>query len=568
MDFLVIGLGVVFAIISAVILAYISIATMMGPWIAPTIVLISTILFKVFRKSSNPEQTHQDQQNIILIQAIASGGGIIATGIGFALPMLYFLDPETFKQWLSQPIYFCTIISAISFVAGALGIWIGQSISHKLLVEDKLPFPVSQLTYNVMTSQAHKEQAKNLSIGIVGTGLFCALRDGFCQFRGLIPKTLTFFPGTFGNSIALSASPILVALGFTAGLAVTIPLLIGMISKYLILIPLNYHADYLPTSLSLFPVLTHEAFATAFCSGLVLSEFIIGSLRYPQIFWDTIKKSLGFFSTHVRNKTNPLRSLSPESRDNNNTRDYYDRFSQLFFRLEPIIALVSFFSLFWYFKFSLVSQLCLLLFIILATYHISIIGAKIGQVQLGRFSTFIMIPMILLFKPNFIQLTIICVFFHVCAATATDLLFDYKTGQFCDLSQKRVHRAQWVGLIAVSLCIGAILWLLFTNLQLGSGELIAQRGKSKALLIQTLSFNQYVIFFGFLYGLILKKFKISPTMTFGGIIMPNSITLCLILGGLISLVPKDKDRYLPLCSGIFASESLWILVSILLKKLC
>ena len=57
-------------------------------------------------------------------------------------------------------------------------------------------------------------------------------------------------------------------------------------------------------------------------------------------------------------------------------------------------------------------------------------------------------------------------------------------------------------------------------------------------------------------------------MTFGGIIMPNSITLCLVLGGLISLIPKDKERYLPLCSGIFASESLWILISILAKRLC
>jgi len=560
MNFLVIGLGIFFSIISAAILAYISIATMIGPWIAPTIVLITSMLFKILKK---PSSSIQARQEIVLIQAIASGGGIIATGIGFALPMLYFLDPITFKQWLANPWYFCTIISTISFAAGALGIWIGQSISHKLLVEDKLPFPVSQLTYNVITSQAQSQQAKSLTIGLVGTGLFCALRDGFLHIRGIIPKTLTFFPSIFGQDVAIAASPILFALGYTTGLAVTIPLLVGMISKYLVLLPLNYHADYLPVHL--FPVLTHEAFATAFCSGLVLSEVIAGSLRYPQALFNGIKKSLGFLNTHRANKTNPFSTLSSKSPTPNK---FFDNLSQILFRIEPFIALSSFFIFFWYFKFSLISQVTMLVFMILATYHISIIGGKIGQVQLGRFSTFIMIPMILLFKPSFMQLTMICVFFHVCAATATDLLFDYKTGQFCDLEEKRVHRAQWIGLIAVSLCIGGILWLLFTHLQLGSADLFAQRGKSKALLIQTLSFNQYVIFFGFLYGLILKKFKISPTMTFGGIIMPNSITLCLVLGGLISLLPKDKDRYLPLCSGIFASESLWILISILLKRLC
>ena len=418
MNCLVIGLGVFFSVISTTILAYISIATMIGPWIAPTIVLITSILFKILKK---PSQSLESRQEIVLIQAIASGGGIIATGIGFALPMLYFLDPVTFTQWLATPLYFCTIISAISFAAGALGIWIGQSISHKLLVEDKLPFPVSQLTYNVITSQAQTQQAKSLTIGLVGTGIFCFLRDGFLHIRGFIPKTLSFFPSVFGQDIAISASPILFALGYTTGLAVTIPLLVGMISKYLVLLPLNYHADYLPVHL--FPVLTHEAFATAFCSGLVLSEVIVGSLRYPQALFNGIKKSLGFVTTHIQNKTNPF-STSSLHRFTQDSK-FFDNFSQILFRIEPVIALSCFFIFFWYFKFSLISQVTLLVFMILATYHISIIGGKIGQVQLGRFSTFIMIPMILLFKPSFIQLTMICVFFHVCAASATDLLFDY-----------------------------------------------------------------------------------------------------------------------------------------------
>src|SRR5579862_8066717 len=139
MNFLVIGLGIFFSIISAAILAYISIATMIGPWKAPTIVLITSMLFKILKR---PSQTTQSRQEIVLIQSIAAGGGIIATGIGFALPMLYFLDPKTFQEWLANPVYFCLTISAISLAAGSLGIWIGNSISHKLLVEDKLPFPV------------------------------------------------------------------------------------------------------------------------------------------------------------------------------------------------------------------------------------------------------------------------------------------------------------------------------------------------------------------------------------------------------------------------------------------
>ena len=94
MNFFTIFFGCLLAIVSAAILSYISIATMLGPWIAPTLVLMTGIVLKL-RKSSSKDSTIQQT---ILIQAIAAGGGAIATGIGFALPALYFLDPAMFTR--------------------------------------------------------------------------------------------------------------------------------------------------------------------------------------------------------------------------------------------------------------------------------------------------------------------------------------------------------------------------------------------------------------------------------------------------------------------------------------
>ena len=130
---------------------------------------------------------------------------------------------------------------------------------------------------------------------------------------------------------------------------------------------------------------------------------------------------------------------------------------------------------------------------IIATYQISYLGGKIGLVQFGRFATFVMIPTMFIFRLDAVQITLLCVFVSVCAATATDLLFDYKVGELCEVEFSRIYRYQWLGLLVTALGLGLFLWLLFSNLQLGTAELFAQRGKSRALLIQSINFDWIVV---------------------------------------------------------------------------
>ena len=49
-----------------------------------------------------------------------------------------------------------------------------------------------------------------------------------------------------------------------------------------------------------------------------------------------------------------------------------------------------------------------------------------------------MIPMLLIFKLDAIQITFLCVFFNICAACTTDLLFDYKVGELCNIDFKKI----------------------------------------------------------------------------------------------------------------------------------
>ena len=125
---------------------------------------------------------------------------------------------------------------------------------------------------------------------------------------------------------------------------------------------------------------------------------------------------------------------------------------------------------------------------------------------------------------------------------------------------------QWLGLVACAASIGIILWLLFTNLELGSEALFAQRSKAKALLLQSLHMDANIVLLGIGFGWILKRFKINSTMVFGGLLMPNGITIGLLLGSLGTLLTKKTDRWVSLCAGNLAAESLWVMVSILLNK--
>lgn len=549
MNVFIITTGIFFSVISAAILSYISMATMVGPWIAPMLVLLTSLLMKLRKKKSMLEI----KQEIIAIQAIAAGGGIIAVGVGFALPVLYFLDQHIFTAWIQNPPHFCQLISGVCLAAGSLGIFLGRCFAPSLVDSENLPFPVSRLTYQVMIIKSQLKQTISMFAGFFSAVAVCFFRDGIQGFAKFIPRTMYFFQGTFGTIFEFSIWPTLWAIGFTIGPKIVSPLLVGLASRYLVLIPLNGY---------FFPSMTTSSFITAFCSGLVLSELILGILHNPTFFYKRI-------SHYVQGVLHfPSESLSYyTSRKQGKQPTEDSSFLTILSHVEPLFALVSSIALLWYLNFSIPAQIALIVFTSIATYEISYIGSEIGLLQLGRFSAFVLIPMMLLFNLNFIQITAICVFFNICAATASDLLFDYKTGSFCSMKRTQLHAAQWIGLFATSLSIGIILYLLFTHLKLGSAQLFAARGQSRALLVKSLNLDIYVVSLGFLYGIILKKLKISPTMTFGGIIMPNRITFGLTIGGLLSLIPKNKEKYIPFCSGVFASEALWVLLSILLNLL-
>jgi len=541
MEWLVLTLSVISTIFATGVLAYISMATMIGPWIAPTLVLIASVIIKLKRAYKSESETNQD---IALIQTAGSVGGIVAMGVGFTLPTLYFLDPVYFNKWLEHPLNFCIIITISCLISGGLGIWLARIWADKFINKEKLPFPVSGLIYNVIVSQTQAKQAKRLLAGFFSTTLVCFLRDGFLYFKGIIPQAIYFFQGFFGKEIVVAIFPTLWAIGFIVGMKIAFPLLIGMLSKYIVLHPLN--------SLKFFSHLKSLEFLMAFCSGLVVSEFILGNLKTIKKLFNKIAN---FSIFNVNQNVSQWVVWFAQNKDKDS-----DIKTTLLKYIEPIVLLSSAFIFLYALGFMLIHQILFLSLLIIFSYQLSYLSAKIGLVPFGRFATFVMIPMLLLFKLDYFQITFVCVFFNICAGASSDLLFDYKVGKLCGIDFKRIYRFQWLGLIVTSLVIGFILLILFSSFKLGGQELFAQRAISRALLIQSVGFDLYVVLLGFLYGVVLRILKLSPTMVFGGLLMPNNLTIGLVIGALGYMLTKNPKEHHSFWSGVFAIEAVWMLL--------
>jgi len=197
-------------------------------------------------------------------------------------------------------------------------------------------------------------------------------------------------------------------------------------------------------------------------------------------------------------------------------------------------------------------------------YQIALIAGKIGLAFMGRFATFVMVPALFLFGLNALQLVVVTTFVGAAGGVATDVLFGRKLAQLANIAPKKIKIYQYLGLVISCLSLGLIFWFLINQFGLGSQEIFAYRAQNRWLLITTLNnaktFNLYVLLFGFLFGYVLKKLKISPMLVLGGLFMPVNISLGLVLGGCVARLVKKKEEWFPFWSGVYASNSVWMLL--------
>ncbi len=526
--------SVILSVFSTAVMSYVSLATPIGPWIAPTLVLG----LMVFMRGRARGATVDSKERLALVVSAGSIGGIVATAFGFSWPTIYFLNPPLFDSWLAAPEFFAMLMGALTLAAGGLGIWIADWAEPRLVTQQKLAFPTGQLVHRMISAPPESQQEKQLFAGFAGTSLFCMLQDGVGAISGVIPKSLTLVPagllaGVRVPVVMFDFWPMLWAIGFVAGHLIAVPLGIGALMRVLIVEPLNT---------AWFDYVRSIDFVLAFGSGMVLVSALMGMMSLPRV----LGKAVRLLSNG--------KSASQEGPQN--VRRFFGTASVV----ELAFTLLLIFVALYLFEFPISCQLYLVIFTFICTYQMASIAGEIGLAQLGRFATFVMVPALFLFSLTPVQLAVIASFVEVCGGVAVDVLFGRKVAQLMSISSQRMKKFQYLGLLFSALAVGPVFWILINKFGLGSVELFAQKAQARALLIQSTSFDPYVLVLGMVFGFLLKRLRVNPMMVLGGLLMPLNVTIGLVTGGMLARVVRKPAEWEPFWSGVFAANSIWMVV--------
>jgi hypothetical protein len=521
-----IALALLLSAIATAVMSYVSMAAPIGPWIAPTLVLIALCISGVMRKPVCIEE-------IALAVASGSIGGIIATAVGFYMPTLFFADRLLFTEYVTHPWYFAALISVVAGIAGWLGMWCALLAESQFIDEQHLSFPISHLVHGMIMAHAQVRRVYELGVGFVSTFLFCMMQDGLFGDSLIVPKSISLFTRTTVGSFILPAIgfdlwPMVWAIGFITGHLIALPLAIGASANIFLIAPINAYW---------FPAVARMDFILAFCSGMVLISTMHG-------MWGSVWRFMNARVSTAKGVHHMMRAMYEQKR---------------FFK-EGLLIACAVFALCFFFDLSAVASLYIFVFTIICTYQMMGIAGKIGIAPLGRFATFVMIPAMLFFTRDVWHLTMISVFVASCGGVAVDVLFGRMLARLSHINPKMMERYQYLGLIAGSLVVGAMFVLLVQHIPLGSAELFAHKAQTRALLFKCNQFDWYVVILGGLFGMLVQWFNGNLMFVLGGILMPLNLSIGLIFGGFCAYCTAHKNRYEAFWSGVFASNSLWMVI--------
>lgn len=545
MSYITVIVSILLSFCSTAIMGYIAMATGLGPWIEATLVLCGMLIFSCIKNKFSEESK---TKSIGLATAAGGIGGILATACGFSFPTLFFLDATIFCSWVNTPLNFVALLGGLALAAGSFGLIVATLFESTLIERDALPFPIGELVYKMISAQDNMAKAWSLALGFIGTQIFLILRTlgGFIGHQmTLIPSFslgITSFPRI---AVQMDLLPMYWSIGFVTGHVIAIPLLLGFLATIFCIGPLHhiypsiasfFQSNFFLEGVGISNTISLKDFTIAFCSGMVLYGAIIGFLEVPGLLRSIGKKMFSGSQDATAMKKTPLLLL---------------------------LATVVFNGAYlWIFDFSLLGIIYLLAFTCICAYQMMYIAGKIGLAPLGRFATFVMVPGMIAFGYTPLQITLVSTYVEIAGGVACDTLFGRKMASLASIETSTIQRYQWLGLFISALCVGGIFWLLISHFGIGiePGALAASRAASRALLVSVKSFDPLVLALGALFGYVLKFAKVNTALMLGGILMPPDVSLMLILGGASTYLIKNREEYYPLCSGIFAANSLWMLI--------
>lgn len=513
----------------------------------PAAVISMGILRGIFRKGTILENN--------IIQTSASAGESLAAGIIFTIPALVIVG-----AWLEFDFWATTLVALLG---GLLGILFMIPLRKALIVEEKeLIYPEGVACAEVLKAgEEEGGRAKHIFIALTLGFIFKFGITAFSIIKGTVEKAVLIRRSLFYLGSDLSVA--LLGVGYIVGFNVSILVFLGGAIGWLIGIPI--YSLYQPISGNLIDA-TWDIWSSNI-RFMGVGAMIVGGLWSIVSIRHGIKKG-------IKELFGKMQS----------TEDLPKRV--IFALLSGVV--VSIFLLYLNIiktpGISLLSTILMAIasffFVAVSSYIVGLVGSSNNPVSGMIISTLLFTSILMLLvgmegSKGMIAALIVAGVVGCATCTAGDVSQDLKTGWIVGAMPRRQQIAQIIGVLSASFIIVPVLTLLHNAYGIGTGEPGALQAPQASLFASIvkgffikgggLPWNMVIIGCGLAVILIItdeflkgrkSSFRTYVMPVAVGIYLPLTLSVPILIGGMIRYIVKKSDKGILLSSGLIAGEAL------------
>ncbi len=505
-----------------------------------------------------------------IVQTIGSAGESLAAGAIFTMPAL-FMWAATGDAEMPSLIE----ISLIALVGGVIGILFMIPLRSALIVQEHgtLPYPEGKACAEVlMAGEEGGAKAGTVFKGLGIAALYKFIADGFKVFPSEVDFQIKSYPG---SGIGMDVLPALLGVGYICGPQVSSYLLAGGTIGWFVVMPLivlfGGNGVLFPAEVSVAELYAAEGawgiwknYVRYIGAGAVAAGGIISLIKSLPLIVKTFAKAVKGFGT----KTTSTGRTS---------KDLPMTFVVLGIGIMAIIM--------WLVPAIPVNLLGAIIIIVFGFFFatvssrmVGLVGSSNNPVSGMAIATLLIATIILkatgnIGMPGMIAAIAIGSVICIIAAIAGDTSQDLKTGYIIGSTPMKQQIGELIGVVASSLAIGAVLYLLGTAWEYGSTDLPAPQATLMKMVVEGVMGGNLpwtLVFVGVAIAIVVEILRI-PVLPFAvGLYLPIHLSTPMMIGGAIKWFferkkkdgenekeHKDKiERGILYSSGLIAGEGL------------
>ncbi len=472
-----------------------------------------------------------------IVQTIATVGEGMAAGVAFTIPALLFLG-ET-------PSILRTFI--LSLLGGLLGILLMIPMRRCIIVkEDKiLPFPEGRACAEILKAgEASSTKAAILAgWGFLLGSFYRAAFDVFHWWRETPSWTFRFLHQGY---FSIDTAPALLGVGYLMGFRVATPVMAGGAISWWVIIPLI------------------QAFAG---NTIIYPSTIAINLMSPEDLWSNYVRYIGAGALAVTGITSIFRIFPMLAKTlHAGLKEIFSGLKGSRHRLRAdrdislrwlVLGPLTIIFALWLLPPTSFNLFTVIILVLLAFFFVAITSITVGFIgssfsPASGMTITILLLVCLLFlslgwteRVHLITAVAVGCVANIAIAMAATTSQDLKTGFLVGATPRSQQIAEILGLLLPALCLGVTIALFNKAYVIGSSSMPAPQAALISMIVKGViskSLPYGLVLIGVILGLILKFLRLPALVISLGLYLPLSLSIGIMVGGLLSRYFKDYKK--------------------------